>query len=101
MKEYQLIPAKYKQALLATVGEPARIHGLVKGDTPKAPAVVLCFDADGEERNIFLEISDAKQMLYDLVRTLRMTDDPVAEELFQAFKGVFEARSKNEVHLDE
>ena len=75
--------AKYQETLLGKVGNKDDLN-----------IVVIQFE---NEKPMALEIGDAKQMLYDILGVLRHTDDVVAEELYQAFKGVFQARQNRTI----
>lgn len=89
MENLNLTPAKYQRTLLGRVGGP---------EGP--PTVVTCLGVGEQTVNIIMEVGDAKQMLYDTLSALQ-TFDPVAGELYAAFREVFERRaSERDVQAD-
>lgn len=84
LKHLDLQAANYQETYLGRVGGP------------QGPEIIVtCYEIEGKSLNLALSFSDAKQSIYDILRTLRFSD-PTAEELFQAFKSIFERKVSDE-----
>lgn len=87
MEKIELTAAKYQRTLLGRVGGPSG-----------SPTVVTCLAVGDQTVNIIMEVTDAKQMLYDTLSALK-TFDPVAGELYAAFKEIFQRKADERAKL--
>ena len=89
MENIELTAAKYQRTLLGRVGGP---------EGP--PTVVTCLKVGEQTVNIIMDVSDSKQMLYETLSALQ-TFDPVAGELYAAFKAIFQRKADERAKLQD